>query len=101
VPAQGVAIDLYAVRDSAREHLRTVSTNQDGRTDEPLLSGDRMETGTYELAFHAGDYFRAAGIASDGFLDLIAIRFGISDPLGNYHVPLLLSPYSYTTYRGS
>ena len=102
VPAAGVVIDLHAC-GSSRRLLKTVSTNPDGRTAEPLLAGDRIEPGVYELTFHAGDYFRGAGVelARPPFLDEIVIRFGVADPSGHYHVPLLLSPYGYTTYRGS
>jgi 5-hydroxyisourate hydrolase len=98
-PAQGVVIDLHF----SANLVKSAITNMDGRTDEPLLAGDRLETGVYELTFHAGDYFRAAGVAlaDPPFLDDIVIRFGIADPAGNYHVPLLLSPYGYSTYRGS
>jgi len=102
-PAEGVTIELHFLRDSARQHLTTTTTNADGRTSEPLLAGDRIETGSYELTFHAGDFFRAQGVVlpDPPFLDQVIIRFGIADPAGHYHVPLLLSPYSYSTYRGS
>jgi 5-hydroxyisourate hydrolase len=102
-PAQGLVIDLHALRNGERRHLKTVATNQDGRTDDPLLSGERIEPGVYELTFHAGDYFRRAGveIADPPFLDEVVVRFGIADSAGNYHVPLLLAPYGYSTYRGS
>jgi 5-hydroxyisourate hydrolase len=102
-PAHGLAIDLHAVRNGERLHIRTVTTNQDGRTDEPLLSGDSIEPGVYELTFHAGDYFRRTGIelTDPPFLDEVVVRFGIANSGGNYHVPLLLAPYSYNTYRGS
>ncbi len=98
-PAVGVTIDLYF----REKRLNSVVTNMDGRPDQPLLSADRIETGVYELAFHAGDYFRAARVelADPPFLDVVVIRFGVADPAGNYHVPLLLSPYGYSTYRGS
>jgi 5-hydroxyisourate hydrolase len=78
-------------------------TNADGRTDVPLLTGDRIEPGVYELTFHAGAYFRRTGtvLSDPPFLDQVVIRFGIADPAGLYHVPLLLSPYGYSTYRGS
>ena len=98
-PAANVKIDLYR----AGQHLKTVFTNADGRAADPLLSGDTIQTGTYELVFHAGDYFRSLGhaITDPPFLDEIVIRFGIADAAGRYHVPLLLSPYGYSTYRGS
>jgi 5-hydroxyisourate hydrolase len=98
-PAQGIAIEL---RLDGRL-VRSAITNMDGRTDQPLVLADRLETGVYELVFHAGDYFRAAGVelSDPPFLDVVVIRFGVADPAGNYHVPLLLSPYGYSTYRGS
>lgn len=98
-PAPGVAIDLHF----GGKRVKSVVTNQDGRTDEPLLASERIETGVYELVFHAGDYFRAAGFDTSDppFLDEIVVRFGIADPSATYHVPLLLSPYAYSTYRGS
>jgi len=101
-PAEGVVIDLHALVSGQRRHLKTVATNTDGRAAEPLLSGE-SEPGVYELTFHAGDYFRAHGVQlpEPPFLDEVIIRFGIADVAGNYHVPLLLSPYSYSTYRGS
>jgi len=99
VPAAGVRIDLRC----GDTFLKSAITNADGRTDEPLLSGDMMTPGTYELIFHAGDYFRAQGVVlpEPPFLDEVVIRFGMADPYGSYHVPLLLSPYGYSTYRGS
>jgi 5-hydroxyisourate hydrolase len=102
-PAQGLVIDLHAVRNGERRHVKTVITNQDGRTDEPLLSGESTETGVYELTFHAGNYFRRSGVelTDPPFLDEVVVRFGLADPARTYHVPLLLAPYSYSTYRGS
>jgi 5-hydroxyisourate hydrolase len=98
-PAQGVIIDLHF----RRKLVKTAVTNADGRTDQPLISTDRLETGVYELTFHAGDYFRATGatLTDPPFLDEVVVRFSVSDPAGNYHVPLLLSPYGYSMYRGS
>ena len=103
IPARNVVIDLHVVRNAERRLLKTVTTNQDGRTEEPLLLGERINPGVYELTFHAGDYFRSAGVASTDppFLDEVVVRFGLADPAGNYHVPLLLAPYGYSTYRGS
>ncbi|TCR80751.1 hydroxyisourate hydrolase [Rhizobium sp. BK376] len=99
-PAHGLRIDLYRVEGDTLHHLKSVETNDDGRCDAPLLSDEAMEAGTYELRFHAGDYFRGLGERAE-FLDLIPIRFGMSERNAHYHVPLLLSPYSYSTYRGS
>lgn len=99
-PAAGLRIVL---RDAAGAVLAEKVTNADGRTDGPILPSDRFAAGTYELTFHAGDYLRATEQAGAAplFLDLVPIRFGMSDPEAHYHVPLLLSPYGYSTYRGS
>lgn len=101
-PAQGLKIALYRITEGGRDHLRTLHTNADGRTDEQMLPAAEFQPGIYELEFHAGDYLAALGIAGDEprFLDLIPLRFGMSGA-GHYHVPLLLSPYGYSTYRGS
>ncbi len=103
VPAVGVAVDLDRVAEGERKRVTSMITNADGRTNEPLLQGEGMRAGTYELTFHAGDYLRKAGVAlSDPpFLDEVIVRFAIADVDANYHVPLLLSPYGYSTYRGS
>ncbi len=102
-PAAGVEIRLYALLGDERKLLKSITTNSDGRTDAPLLTGDELVVGAYELVFCVGDYYSALGVmlASPPFLDEIPVRFGVSDPDANYHVPLLLSPYSYSTYRGS
>lgn len=101
-PAAGLSIALYKVSGNSHKKLKTVVTNSDGRCDEPLLSGAAFKTGTYELVFFAGDYLRAQGTALlyPLFLDQIPIRFGMADA-AHYHVPLLLSPFGYSTYRGS
>jgi len=103
-PARGVRIELVRAEPDGRwSLLKSTVTNADGRTDEPLLIGDAFKTGTYEISFHAGDYFRANGtaLANPAFLDVIPIRFSIAEQDGHYHVPLLVSPWSYSTYRGS
>ena len=102
-PAAGVAITLDRLdADGSRERLAQLVTNADGRTDAPLLSGTLMP-GTYELTFAIGAYFRGLGtfLPEPAFLDLVPIRFGIAEAEGHYHVPLLASPWSYSTYRGS
>ena len=103
VPAQGIAVELHLVTGAERRLIAAVTTNGEGRTDAPLASGDRLETGIYELTFHAADYFHRVGVAltNPPFLGVVIIRVGIADPAGTYHVPLLLSPYGYSTYRGS
>jgi len=101
-PAAGLTIDLYRLDGAARTHLKTLVTNDDGRTDEQILPATAFETGTYELVFHAGAYLDATGAPPEDprFLDVIPIRFGMSEA-SHYHVPLLLSPFGYSTYRGS
>ena len=103
-PAAGVRLELFRVDGARRELLRAAITNAAGRTAEPLLEADSLPRGEFELLFHAGDYFRAQGVhlADPPFLDRVAIRFGL-DPAGaaSYHVPLLLAPHGYSTYRGS
>lgn len=102
-PAAGVAIDLYKLDGGTRTLIKSATTNADGRIDGPLLAGEAFVAGVYELDFHAGDYFRARGVVlpQPAFLDRITIRFGISDASAHYHVPLLVTPWSYSTYRGS
>lgn len=103
VPAAGLDIDLHRIDADGRCLVSTATTNADGRTDAPFLSGETIPTGVYELTFHAGAYLRGLGVAlpDPAFLDEVVIRFGIADAAGNYHVPLLLSPHAYSTYRGS
>ena len=103
VPAAGLRIELHRVDPDGRTHVATAVTNADGRTGDPLMAGDTLRTGVYELTFHAGRYLRERGVALEepAFLDEIVIRFGIASSTASYHVPLLLSPYGYSTYRGS
>jgi 5-hydroxyisourate hydrolase len=91
-PASGMTIELWSL--DRHEMIKRVVTNNDGRVDAPLL--DKTQTGNYELVFHVGDYF-----GDKKFLDRVPVRFTISDATAKYHVPLLVSPWSYTTYRGS
>lgn len=102
-PASGLEITLYSAGDWGLTELKKVTTNSDGRCDQPLLEADEFKKGTYELHFAAGDYLRAAGnqLPEPAFLDLVPIRFGIADEESHYHVPLLISAYSFSTYRGS
>ncbi|MEZ5870879.1 MAG: hydroxyisourate hydrolase [Nitratireductor sp.] len=103
VPAEGISITLYKLAGESHKKLVTMVTNDDGRTDAPILPKEKFATGQYELIFAAGDYLRRHAIAGAEplFLDEIPIRFGINDEDSHYHVPLLLSPYGYSTYRGS
>ena len=102
-PAKGIKIVLYRVSGENRVQIAETVTNDDGRTDSPILPVEAFAAGTYELVFNAGDYLRASGQAGDDplFLDQVPLRFGMSDAAAHYHVPLLLSPYGYSTYRGS
>jgi hydroxyisourate hydrolase len=102
VPAHGMRVEL-ALADSPAATIVDVLTNTDGRVPGPLLEGDALRAGQYELRFHVAQYFRARGTAlpQPPFLDVVTIRFGIADPAQHYHVPLLVSPWSYSTYRGS
>ncbi|CAA9583309.1 MAG: 5-hydroxyisourate hydrolase [uncultured Truepera sp.] len=101
-PAAGLTLELWTVVGERRELLKTVTTNPDGRTDAPLLTGDAFQVGVYDLIFFAGGYFRTAGpLPEPAFLDEVVVRFGVSDEDARLHVPLLLSPYGYSTYRGS
>lgn len=102
-PGAGIAFTLFVVAGDSRRSLKADVTNADGRCDAPLLDGEALRAGTYELVFDVGAYF--AGIDSDlpqpPFLDMVVLRFGIADTAAHYHVPLLVSPWGYTTYRGS
>lgn len=106
-PAAGMAIELFRLfpdgETEQRERLVVVRTNGEGRTDGPLIAGESLQAGMYELVFAVGDYFAAVGRANAAipFLDRVPVRFGIADAEANYHVPLLVSPWAYSTYRGS
>ncbi len=103
-PAAGVVVKLYSLAvPHAPTFVTERVTNADGRTDQPLLSGDTIPTGRYRLSFAAGDYFRSLGVAlpDPAFADVVTLDFGIAEASGHYHVPLLVSPWSYSTYRGS
>ncbi|MCL4188599.1 MAG: hydroxyisourate hydrolase [Rhodobacteraceae bacterium] len=102
-PAAGLRITLYRIAAQGRRRIAAAVTNADGRTDSPILPKGRLAAGRYELVFHAGDYLRGAGLsgAEPAFLDEVPVRFGIADPAAHYHVPLLLAPFGYSTYRGS
>jgi len=100
-PAVGVTVTLQRVDESgATETINQGTTNHDGRLDDPLLTPEEMKSGTYQLLFEVGDYYREGSLGST-FLETVPVRFVIDDPEEHYHVPLLLSPGGYTTYRGS
>ena len=103
LPAGGMTITLYRIDGANRLKLATMQTNSDGRTETPILPKGQCVNGTYELVFDAGTYLDRSGAAPESprFLDEIPIRFGISDADAHYHVPLLLSPFGFSTYRGS
>ena len=102
-PGVGMQLALFRLNGGGRALMRTVQTNADGRCDKPLLEGADFMEGEYELIFQAGDYFKSLSIQlpDPPFLDEVVLRFGIADPEQHYHVPLLISPWSYSTYRGS
>ena len=102
-PAAGLKIELFRLSLDSRDLIAEAVTNADGRTDAPMLAGDAFRAGTYELVFHAGPYLdeTAPSLPSPKFLSDIPLRFGIADEEAHYHVPLLLSPFGYSTYRGS
>lgn len=95
-PGAGIRIELFRLEGETGTPVADATTNRDGRTDAPLLEGEKLRPGTYQLLFHVGPYF-----GSQGFLDIVPVRFRITDPAQHYHVPLLCSPWSYSTYRGS
>ena len=101
-PGSGISVDLFYINNSERKKITSVKLNNDGRTDSPLVEGENFIKGKYELVFYIGDYFKSI-VKNNGlpFLDDVVIRFGISNNKESYHVPLLVSPWSYSTYRGS
>lgn len=102
LPAQGLRIELFRLSGDSREKLAETSTNHDGRTDSHILPADQFSTGEYELVFHVGDWLDAQGNKGEDprFLSVVPLRFGMAQQ-DHYHVPLLISPYGYSTYRGS
>ena len=102
-PARKMQIELWRFESGERQLLKTVWTNADGRTDDPLLGSEQMLVGEYELLFFVGDYFARLPSVLEGppFLDRVPVRFGMADAKASYHVPLLCSPWAYSTYRGS
>jgi 5-hydroxyisourate hydrolase len=103
IPARGVKIELFKYSGGVRTKFRETITNDDGRTESPMLSAEQMVPYTYELLFYMGDYFRDKGteLPDQPFFDVVSVRFTIHDHTQHYHVPLLVSPWGYTTYRGS
>ncbi|MEZ9873191.1 hydroxyisourate hydrolase [Vibrio sp. 10N.261.51.C6] len=103
LPGAEIKVELYKVNEDSTEKLATVLTNSDGRTDAPILAGNEFRPGKYQLVFYVADYYKNKGVELDGvpFLDDVVIRVGLDDPDAHYHVPLLVSPYSFSTYRGS
>lgn len=103
LPAAGMAFTLCRIDGDTRQHLLAGTTNADGRCERPLLADAALVAGVYEIEFAAGDYFRGRGVdlPEPPFLDRVALRFGIADAGAHYHVPLLVSPWAYSTYRGS
>ena len=95
-PGAGIEVELLVLEGNDWKSVKTVRTNADGRTDTPLLEGDKLRAATYQLVFNVGAYFK-----SQGFLERVPVRFVVKDAAAHYHVPLLCSPWSYTTYRGS
>ncbi|MDQ7729565.1 hydroxyisourate hydrolase [Halomonas sp. SpR8] len=102
-PGEAIKIEVYRIEEGLRQRLKVVKTNDDGRCDAPILAGEELVTGEYELVFYAGEYLVRQGVKTDEplFLNVIPLRFGVNDASQHYHVPLLLSPYGYSTYRGS
>jgi 5-hydroxyisourate hydrolase len=102
-PGRDIEVKLYRIVDNSKAHLLSTKTNADGRCDQPLLEGPALQAGVYELDFHVGAYFTALGVkqTQPPFLDVVTLRFGVADASQHYHVPLVVTPWSYSTYRGS
>lgn len=102
-PGAGITVELFRVEGAVLTWLGRITTNMDGRCDLPLLAGEDYQSGTYQLQFEVGDYFRAMGqqMPDSAFLDVVVLRFGLDAEQEYYHVPLLVSPYGYSVYRGS
>ena len=101
-PGKGIKVDLFYINNNGRKKLNTVVLNNDGRADKPLVEGKNFLDGKYEIVFYVGDYFKKITETKNiPFLDDVVIRFGISNSKEHYHVPLIVSPWSYSTYRGS
>ena len=103
VPAAGLRFELHELQSGSPRKLTEQCTNQLGRSPQPLLEGEALRVGRYQLTFHAAEYFRARGtpLPEPPFLDAVVVAFGIASPSQDYHIPLLVSPWSYSTYRGS
>lgn len=103
VPGADILVELFRIEGDSVTKIKTVTTNFDGRTDEPVLEGEAFTTGKYQLVFHVADYYRKRDVdlGEVPFLDDVVIRFGLGEEGAHYHVPLLVSPYSFSTYRGS
>ena len=103
IPAAGMRIDLHDLGAGTPQLVTQVRTNEDGRCSNPLLEGAALRSDRYTLTFYVAEYFRSLGVhlPEPPFIDEVVVQFGIADPSQNYHVPLLVSPWSYSTYRGS
>ena len=101
-PGKGIKVDLFYIENNGKKKINSIILNNDGRADKPLIEGESFLKGKYELVFFVGDYFKKkTNLPKTPFLDEVIIRFGISNPNEHYHVPLLVTPWSYSTYRGS
>ena len=101
-PGKGIKVELFFLDGDSRKKINSIILNDDGRSDKPLVEKDKFKNGKYELIFYIGDYFKKiTNLDELQFLDDVVVRFGISNNKENYHVPLLVSPWSYSTYRGS